>query len=342
MVTDTKIADNAVRTAHIANNQVTAAKIAGSEVVKALNGLKDNVQLTAGSNIAITPSGNQLTIAAQNVVTTGGTGAATVTSSSSAYAVNINNTSGDGATYNLTGAGVTKTFARFQNNGSTVGSITSTSGGNVVYNSGGADYAEWLPRVDASEEIAEGDVVGVFAGKISKRTQGAERVMAISSAPLALGNTPAQDQLHLYEKVGFVGQVPVQVVGAVEAGDYIVVSGREDGTAVAIAPDQMQPNDFVQVIGRAWEGSDELQAKKINVVVGLPANDWARFVGELGQFARAQAAENAELKAQLQQVSVRLTQVEAMELKMARMEAAMARLEALVSTNSDADVATSK
>ncbi|MFT5089884.1 MAG: hypothetical protein ACI8PG_004258, partial [Planctomycetota bacterium] len=198
------------------------------------------------------------------------------------------------------------------------------------------------PRLDANEAIAAGDVVGVFAGKISKRTQGAERVMAISSSPMALGNTPAQAEAHLYEKVGFVGQVPVQVVGAVQAGDYIVVSGSEDGTAVAIAPDQMQPSDFAQVIGRAWQGSDELQAKKINVVVGLPANDWARFVGELGQFARTQAAENIELKAQLQQVSSRLTQVEAMEMKVARMEAAMARLEALVSTGSDTDVATSK
>jgi hypothetical protein len=41
---------------------VTASKIAPGQVVKALNGLSDNVQLVAGSNITLTPAGNTLTI----------------------------------------------------------------------------------------------------------------------------------------------------------------------------------------------------------------------------------------------------------------------------------------
>src|SRR5262249_37068034 len=44
-------------------------KIANGMVVRRLNGLFDNVSLVGGSNITITPSGNNLTIAAPNSLT---------------------------------------------------------------------------------------------------------------------------------------------------------------------------------------------------------------------------------------------------------------------------------
>jgi hypothetical protein len=46
----------------VPSGSITAIKIADAQVVKSLNGLKDNVNLVAGSNITITPSGNSLTI----------------------------------------------------------------------------------------------------------------------------------------------------------------------------------------------------------------------------------------------------------------------------------------
>jgi hypothetical protein len=52
----------------IANGGVTGANIASGQVVKGLNGLFDNVNLSAGSNITITPSGNGLSIAAPNLL----------------------------------------------------------------------------------------------------------------------------------------------------------------------------------------------------------------------------------------------------------------------------------
>jgi len=52
----------------IANGGVTGPKIAAGQVVKSLNGLFDNVSLTAGSNITITPLGNSLSIAAPNLL----------------------------------------------------------------------------------------------------------------------------------------------------------------------------------------------------------------------------------------------------------------------------------
>jgi hypothetical protein len=50
------IANGGVGTDQLATNAVTAAKIAPGQVVKSLNGMFDNVTLTQGSNITITPS----------------------------------------------------------------------------------------------------------------------------------------------------------------------------------------------------------------------------------------------------------------------------------------------
>lgn len=47
---------------NVPNGSIMATKIADAQVVKSLNGLKDNVTLVAGSNVTITPSGNNLTI----------------------------------------------------------------------------------------------------------------------------------------------------------------------------------------------------------------------------------------------------------------------------------------
>jgi trimeric autotransporter adhesin len=49
-------------TMNVLNGSITASKIADGQVVKSLNGLKDIVNLVAGSNVTITPSGNDITI----------------------------------------------------------------------------------------------------------------------------------------------------------------------------------------------------------------------------------------------------------------------------------------
>ena len=63
-VTAGQIAPNAVTTEKIADGAVTAAKIGTGQVVKSLNGLRDNVTLSAGANITLQANGNQLQIEA--------------------------------------------------------------------------------------------------------------------------------------------------------------------------------------------------------------------------------------------------------------------------------------
>ncbi|MEQ8819675.1 MAG: hypothetical protein RLY93_05475 [Sumerlaeia bacterium] len=160
----------------------------------------------------------------------------------------------------------------FEDGTDLAGKIESNQGGNAQFQSGGADYAERLERLDPSEEINDGDVVGVFGGLISKRTDGADWVMAISGQAAILGNATLNDpELHARQEiVSFIGQVPIWVNGPVNEGDYLVASGSNDGTAVAISPAAILPEQSHLVVGRAWGASSEPGRKLVNAVVGLP------------------------------------------------------------------------
>ena len=152
----------------------------------------------------------------------------------------------------------------------TLGSIEGNGAGSVQLSGAGNDFAEWLPRLNPAEVLAAGDIVGVFAGRVSKTTQGAHSLQVVASSPLVVGNAPLAGQAHLYERVAFVGQAPVKVRGPVRAGDYVLPSGLDDGVGVARAPAQLTAAELGQVVGRAWQSSEAAGVKLVTVLVGLP------------------------------------------------------------------------
>ncbi len=140
----------------------------------------------------------------------------------------------------------------------------------VAYNSGNADYAEWLERADPNEKFVFGDIVGVHAGKISRTINEGDMVMVISKSPIVLGNTPPEGSEHLYEMCAFLGQVPVKTVGPVNPGDYILPSGRDNGVGYAVAPADLTAEQSARVVGVSWGSLADGVPGYVNVAVGMP------------------------------------------------------------------------
>ncbi|MCX6306891.1 MAG: hypothetical protein NT040_18145 [Bacteroidetes bacterium] len=144
----------------------------------------------------------------------------------------------------------------------------------VAYCSGSGDYAEFLERENHDEDYRFGMVVGVKGGKVSLNTTDAEQVMVVSAAPVVLGNLPPnRDEEKNFEKIAFMGQVPVIVLGPVHSGDYLVPTGKENGTAMAVSPDNLQIKDVRKIIGRSWETNLETGGKFVLAVVGIKTNE---------------------------------------------------------------------
>ena len=157
----------------------------------------------------------------------------------------------------------------------------------VTYESGSADYAEWLPKAHNNEKFAVADIVGVKGGKISKVTDDADQFMVISLKPIVLGNTPENGKAKEYEKVAFMGQVPVRVLGAVNLGDYILPSGNNNGLGIAKSPANMKPQDYKKIVGVAWSAGTNPDLNTIRVAVGLNTNSLAAVIEQQNQEIQA-------------------------------------------------------
>lgn len=153
----------------------------------------------------------------------------------------------------------------------------------VTYASGAGDYAEWLPRKEGERDLAFGEIVGVYGGQVSLNTEeNPSHFLVVSRQPILLGNAPQPDQKAAFEKIAFMGQVPVKVAGPVSVGDYILPSGNNDGLGIAVSPKAMKSGDYARVVGVAWEaGSAEAPFNYIKTAVGINANDLSKKVEKL-------------------------------------------------------------
>jgi hypothetical protein len=148
----------------------------------------------------------------------------------------------------------------------------------VAYESSSGDYAEWLERLDPAEVLEPGDIVGVFGGKVTRNTTGAQQVMVVSHAPIVLGNMPPEGREHLHSKVAFMGQVPVKISGRVRPGDYVIPSGLGDGVGIAVPPELMTAEEYVKAVGRSWGESAGEPGATVRLAVGLNQGDVAEAV----------------------------------------------------------------
>lgn len=148
----------------------------------------------------------------------------------------------------------------------------------VTYESSSGDYAEWLAKADVNESFEPGEIVGILNGRISKYTLNADQLSCISLAPVVLGKMPPKDQEYGFEKVAFIGQVPVKVIGIVRPGDYIIPSGLNNGTGIAVAPELMTIDEYLNVVGRAWSGSDNEGLKFINTAIGFDNHEIVKIL----------------------------------------------------------------
>jgi hypothetical protein len=143
------------------------------------------------------------------------------------------------------------------------------SDGGISYASGNGDYAEYVPKLNSKDEISPRQIVGIKNGKLSLNTDDVDHYLVVSTAPLVVGNEPQEEVMNDYEVVAFMGQVPVDVLGRVSAGDYILPSGDSDGYGIAVHPDDLTANQLDHIVGVAWQDGDDRYFNTVNVAVGL-------------------------------------------------------------------------
>ena len=100
----------------------------------------------------------------------------------------------------------------------------------------------------------------------------------VSSGPGFVGNKPGDDEIAGMALVALMGQTPVRVHGPVQAGEYIIPSGQNDGMGIAIPAHELTAQQVMQVVGLALESSTADDAQ-VMVLVGVPRDvPWASLL----------------------------------------------------------------
>ena len=143
------------------------------------------------------------------------------------------------------------------------GELTATKIYNAVWN----DYAEWFERENESEVIEPGDVCVWIGNGVSKNSKSNDKaVVGVCSDSYGhiLGGEALEnmeDNNKKFVPIGLKGRVSVNVIGEVEIGDLLVTSDIPGCAEVN--------NDASQncIIGKALQGSNDINKKKITVLI---------------------------------------------------------------------------
>lgn len=125
------------------------------------------------------------------------------------------------------------------------------------------DFAEFHKRDPMQPAFEEGDLVGFGESGLTRVTKGMRQLGVISRQAIVAGSVPdGSADLSGYDTVAYLGRVPVKVRGSAAKHDFLVPSGKDDGTAVA------KPGFPSVSVGRAL-GHAQLQA-----TAGGSGSDW--------------------------------------------------------------------
>jgi hypothetical protein len=192
-----------------------------------------------------------------------------------------------------------------------VGTIQGNGSGGIEITGNGADFAEELPVAEKAEAPEPAEIVGVRGGTVSLETNGADRVMIASTAPIMTGNAAPSSGPDAEEgrrvEVAFVGQVPAKVRGSVDRGDLIVASGQDDGTAQAVSPDEYRRAEHGPVAGQAWSSKSAEGIGEVTVAVGLGRS------GAVAERLEAQQSQIDSLEEKVRQIATMKDRLAALE-----------------------------
>jgi hypothetical protein len=138
--------------------------------------------------------------------------------------------------------------------------------------------------------------------------------MVISSNPAFIGNNNDKQDNKGKALAAFTGQVAVKIIGTVTAGDWLLASGLNDGTARAVTDDQLATIDMTQIIGRAIEKGQNGQAK---VLVGLPQQ---ALMARQQQTIKKQQQQIAQLQQQQQAILSQINETESLKQELAEIK----------------------
>jgi len=150
-------------------------------------------------------------------------------------------------------------------NGTTGRSIN--AGGTV--NASGADYAEYMKKADSCGTIAKGDVCGVDStGKLTDVFNNAISFVIKSTNPsyvggdtwgevdLGLTEEQTETERQKYDRIAFSGQVPVNITGSFNAGDYVYP--QANGTDIeCVAKSSPTFEEYQICVGKIWAIEDD-------------------------------------------------------------------------------------
>ncbi len=140
-------------------------------------------------------------------------------------------------------------------------------GGTV--NASGADYAEYMKKADSCGTIAKGDVCGVDStGKLTDVFADAISFVIKSTDPsyvggdtwgdvdLGLTEEQTETERQKYDRIAFSGQVPVNITGSFNVGDYVYP--QVNGTAIeCVAKSSPTFEEYQLCVGKIWATEDD-------------------------------------------------------------------------------------